>query len=140
MSLFAFDLIWSSQGFLSENGLGGQLSLVAFFEQKSSIRIALDIFFLTFFSGFYIVPLNTLIQLVGTKEKLPLIIAGQNMIASFSMVLSSLLAACLLSINYDSLDIFLYIAIGNIIAALIIEYFILKAGKFYKKINEEIKK
>jgi 1-acyl-sn-glycerol-3-phosphate acyltransferase len=79
-----------------------------------------DLLLLAVFGGFYIVPLNTLIQQRVEPAHRSRVIAGNNIINSFFMVLASAFLIGMQSTGADAPQIFLVVALMNAIAALYI--------------------
>ena len=68
-----------------------------FFERPHAFGISLALFFLAFFGGLYIVPLNALIQAHAPKAYTATIIGGNNILNALGMAGISILAVLLLA-------------------------------------------
>lgn len=86
----------------------------------SSFRILFDLLALSVFSGFYIVPLYTLIQERTEASHQSRVIAANNIINAFFMVGSALWIAFLLKIKFSIPEIFLSLGVLNVGVALLI--------------------
>ncbi len=87
------------------------VNLAHFFETENSITISLTIFVMAFFGGFYIVPLNTLMQKTAPKNCLASIIGANNILNALGMVLISVIAIVLLSFGITISELFLSVAL-----------------------------
>src|SRR3712207_8544810 len=87
MAISMFALYWATNRYVPplEN-----LHTVPFFTSFVGIRMAIIIFFLAFFSGMYLVPLNTFLQTRASKKYLATIIAGNNIMNACGMVFLSI--------------------------------------------------
>jgi len=70
-----------------------------------------------FFGGLYIVPLMALIQQRSDPEHMSRVIAGNNIINALLMVLSAIVAITVLSLGYSIAQLFLLVAILNVLVA-----------------------
>lgn len=85
-----------------------------FFMRPHAIGISLSLFFLAFFGGLYIVPLNALIQAKAPKAYTATVIGGNNILNAAGMAGISILAILLLSIGFTIPQLFLLVAIASI--------------------------
>lgn len=85
-----------------------------FFERHHAFGISLSLFFLAFFGGLYIVPLNALMQSKAPKEYTATIIGGNNILNAAGMAGISILAIVLLSVGLTISQLFLLVAIASI--------------------------
>lgn len=76
--------------------------------------IVLGLLAIAIFSGIYIVPLYAIMQHLSEGKYLSRIIAANNVLNAFFMVVASLIIVVLLQLNLDILQIFLTIGILNI--------------------------
>jgi acyl-[acyl-carrier-protein]-phospholipid O-acyltransferase/long-chain-fatty-acid--[acyl-carrier-protein] ligase len=114
MSIFIADLYIASGDQVYFN-LHGLLSYQRFLHMGVSWRISADLFFTAVCGGIYIVPLYTMLQHLADKNYLARIIAATNIFNALFMVLSVLLTLVLLAINFTIPEIFLTIAVLNIL-------------------------
>jgi len=116
VSVFTIDLyVASSQ--LHHEALMGISTLL---HSPIRVRALADFFFIALSGGVFIVPLNAMLQ-VNTKEtERARILAGNNVVNAFFMVLSSLLISALLAINISIPGILLTVGLINILVALYI--------------------
>src|SRR6056297_2013663 len=119
LSVFAIDLY-----FAIPSGLGGAEQLIgpaAFLSEPWAWRVMIDIFGLSLFGGFYIVPLYALIQARSSKTHLSRIIAGNNILNALAMVIAALAGALLLGVaGLTIAETFLVVAILNAVVAIYI--------------------
>jgi 1-acyl-sn-glycerol-3-phosphate acyltransferase len=111
MSIFALDLFLV--GAPAEVAHTGLFNLGAFLRQPGAIRICADLLLLATFSGFFIVPLYTLMQQRSEATHRSRVIAGNNIVGAFFMVLSSLMLAALLAVGATIPQIFAVLALLN---------------------------
>jgi len=96
------------------------LPLDAFLRTPMAYRIALDMFGLSIFSGFYTVPLYTLIQQRAEPSARSRVIAGNNILNALFMVIGSALLALLFALEFSVPAIFLTLALLNAAVAVYI--------------------
>lgn len=119
ISLFALDLAVASRLFVGSGG-DGLLSLSAFLATGGAWRIVTDLTLVAVSSGFYTVPLFTLIQQRPDPASRSRVIAGNNIINSVFIVGSSLFLMVLLSVGFEIPTIFLVLALLNVVVAVYI--------------------
>ncbi len=119
ISLFALDLAFASQLFVGA-GSEGLLSLSGFFAVGGAWRIVTDLLLVAVSSGFYTVPLFTLIQQRPDPANRSRVIAGNNIVNSVFIVGSSLFLMALLSVGFEIPAIFLVLALLNVVVAVYI--------------------
>ncbi len=91
------------------------VALADFFKTPHSLSISLTIFIMAFFGGFYIVPLNTLMQKTASKAYLASVIGGNNILNALGMALISLVTILLLAIGFTISELFLAVALLSIV-------------------------
>ncbi len=116
LTLFGIDLFFSTPS----NPWGTNIGFQLFFEQAGSVRLLLDILLIGVFGGFFIVPLYALVQQRTDEKKRSRIIAGNNILNAFFMVLSAIFAISLLAAGVSIKVLFLLLAILNTAVALYI--------------------
>ncbi len=117
MSLFGIDLFFSAHSY-QHTGVVGALT---FFGQPGAIRVLLDLVLIGLFGGFYIVPLYAMVQVRTDETKRARVIAFNNILNAFFMVISSLLGIIFLgAVGIDIPTFFLVIALMNIAVAVFI--------------------
>jgi 1-acyl-sn-glycerol-3-phosphate acyltransferase len=114
LSVFAIDLYFASQGLPAAGRL---LSVGEFVGQLRHWRILADLFLLAMFGGFYSVPLYALIQSRSQPTHRARIIAANNILNSFFMIVSALMAIALTSAGVSIPGIFLATALLNVVVA-----------------------
>lgn len=98
--------------------IGGQpLTMQEFLLSWEGAWVAIDLFGVAVAGGIYIVPLYALLQSQAAPARRSQIIATNNVMNAFFMVVSSLIAAALLSMGLSILDFFLLLAIANGVVA-----------------------
>lgn len=98
------------------------LSLIEFLAVGfSSWMIVFGLLLLSVFSGIYIVPLYSIMQHRSEEKYLSRIIAANNVLNAFFMVISSISVVVLYRLRFELLQIFLLVGIVNIII-----YFVIK--------------
>jgi hypothetical protein len=116
MTVFAVDL------FLASNGeQHAELSgLAGFAADPRHWRVLADLFLLAMFGGFYSVPLYALIQSRCAPTHRARIIAANNILNSFFMIGSSLLAVVLTQAGFSIPQLFLVVGLLNALVAIYI--------------------
>lgn len=92
---------------------GQAINAYDFLISWQGLRVAIDLFGVAVAGGIYIVPLYALLQSHADPAQRSQMIATNNVMNSFFMVVSSLIAAALLSVGLSILDFFLVLAIVN---------------------------
>jgi len=126
LSIFAIDLYYANPS----TGMTAIYSGFEFVSQPQNYRVLLDIALIGIFGGIYTVPLYSLIQQRSDKKYLSRIIAGNNIMNAFFMVLSGLFSMLLLSFDYSIPQLFLFTGIINIFVAV---YVFNKAPEFISR-------
>lgn len=129
LSLFAMDLYWSlSQIDLSQ--AGALLSIGELWAVSGSWRVFVDLFFLGFSGGLYIVPLYAAMQAYAPTSHRARIVGANNIFNAIFMVGSAIFAIVLLNALGLSLpQLFLVTGILNVVFGLFL----------YVKLNKHIK-
>jgi 1-acyl-sn-glycerol-3-phosphate acyltransferase len=96
------------------------LELSEFFATPHALHISFDLFALAIFSGFYTVPLYTLIQQRAEPAERSRVVAGNNILNALFMVLGSVLLAWLLAMKFSVAQVFLVLAGLNALVAIYI--------------------
>ncbi len=120
ISLFAADLWWVGNPRAGLPDPAVLYTLSEFLGQPGSIRIALDLALLAVFSGFYTVPLYTLIQERSPVELRSRVVAANNILNAFFMVVASVLLALALGEGWSIPTVLGVLALLNAAVALYI--------------------
>jgi 1-acyl-sn-glycerol-3-phosphate acyltransferase len=116
VTLFTFDLfLIGSPDFYDD-----AISIFGFLQQPTGLRILFDFLFLSIFSGFFIVPLYTLIQQRSEISHRSRIIAANNILNALFMVMASLMLMALFYFKVSVSNIFLILASLNGLVAIYI--------------------
>lgn len=99
------------------------VSVSGFFEVGGfiSFMIVLGLLILSVFSGIYTVPLYALMQDKSDDKYISRVIAANNVVNSFLMVVAVLLVLVLLLLNISLLEIFLLLGVANIFVFFLIK-------------------
>jgi hypothetical protein len=116
ISLFAFDLFLSGQPAWA----AGQVTVGTLLRYAGGWRIVLDLLLFSIFSGFFIVPLYTLIQQRSEAAVRSQTIAANNILNALFMVVGALLLTLLFARGVAVPQIFLVIALLNLAVAIYI--------------------
>ena len=116
MGIFGIDLYAASANIHAGAGDALQNSL-QFMANFSNWRLLADIALIGLFGGFYIVPLYVLIQTRVDKKVQSRIIAANNIMNAFFMVVSAGFSLWIFSLGYSIAQLFLITAILNILVA-----------------------
>ena len=93
---------------------------VPFFSSIDGIKIGVVLFFMAFFGGMYIVPLNAFLQSRAPQKYLATIIAGNNIMNALGMVLLSGMVLGMFKLGFQIQTIFLILAIISLCVSLYI--------------------
>ena len=119
MSVFAFDLAIAGGRFLGP--LDGHLMGIGeYLGHPGAIRVLADLFMIAVSAGFYTVPLMSFIQLRTRADQRSRVIAGNNIINSGLMVISSVTLVALLASGRTIPWIFFMLGVLNALVALYI--------------------
>jgi len=113
MTLFAADLYLVGEPPAGPVGADGLRSVAEFAHTAGGLRIMADLMLLATFSGFFIVPLYALVQQRSEAAIRSRVIAGNNILGAFFMVLSSAMLLALLAVDLSIPHIFLVLAVLN---------------------------
>ncbi|MAU40558.1 MAG: MFS transporter [Kordiimonas sp.] len=114
MSLFLLDLYWLNNTPAPTNQHAIDYSFSTFLTQWAHIRVLFDLTALAICGGVYIVPLYAVIQQRAPADHRARAIANLNVLNALFMVISALLMMGLLSLKLTIPEIFLTLAIMNI--------------------------
>ncbi|MFM0321126.1 MFS transporter [Caballeronia glebae] len=117
ISVFAIDLFFASHRIAPAGHL---LNVGEFLLALPHWRILADLFLLAMFGGFYSVPLYALIQARSQPTHRARIIAANNILNSFFMIVSALMALALTSFGVGIPGLFLTTALLNVVVAVYI--------------------
>jgi 1-acyl-sn-glycerol-3-phosphate acyltransferase len=117
ISVFAIDLFFASHRIAPAGHL---LGVSEFLLALPHWRILADLFLLAMFGGFYSVPLYALIQARSQPTHRARIIAANNILNSFFMIVSALMALALTSFGVGIPGLFLTTALLNVVVAVYI--------------------
>ena len=115
ISVFTADLFFAGIP-SSSQGMG----VLDFLRDPAGIRIVADLLLLSIFSGFFIVPLYTLMQERSEMSHRSRIIAGNNILNALFMVVSSVMLMGLMHFGFTVAQIFLILAVLNGVVAVYI--------------------
>ncbi|MGJ8669350.1 MAG: MFS transporter [Oceanococcus sp.] len=113
LTIFALDMFFAVEPVLAQELMGAS----AFLSQAGSLRVMMDVVLIGAFGGLYIVPLYALIQSRAAPAHRSRVIAGNNILNAFLMVLSALVAAVSLGAGLSIPQLFLVTAIMNLAVA-----------------------
>ncbi|MDO9596431.1 MAG: MFS transporter [Azoarcus sp.] len=118
LSVFALDLWWSSA--LASTATAGPLALGEILAEPGTWRVLADLVAIGVFGGFFIVPLYALIQSRSEPAHRSRIIAGNNILNAFFMVVAAGMGAGLLALGFSVPQLFLVTAALNAVVAVYI--------------------
>jgi len=113
LSVFAFDLYFATPSVAPASGAG----LAEFLHAPGSLHVLGDLFLISLFGGFYIVPLYALIQSRSDRAHQSRIIAGNNILNALFIVVAALVAAGFLALGASVPLLFLLTGLFNIAVA-----------------------
>lgn len=116
LTLFGVDLYFAAPTVAFSEGARG---VMAFIGGEGGWRVSLDLVLIGVFGGFYIVPLNALIQSRSAPSHRSRVIAGNNILNAFFMVFAA--ATSIVLLNFLSIpQLFLVMALLNAVVAVYI--------------------
>lgn len=117
MTIFLADLAWTSMGIdLS----GDKQTLTQFISSGTGINISIDLFMLAACGGLFMVPLNSLLQILASHKVRSRVIATNNIINSLFMVVGTSVCIALLAMGVKIAGIFAIMAIANALVTIYI--------------------
>ncbi len=116
LSVFAVDLFFATPGSVAHTGAGAW----QFLTQPGAWRVALDLFLIGMFGGFYIVPLYALIQTRCAPSHRSRVIAANNILNALFMVVAAGLAVAVLKAGMTIPQLLLLTGVLNAAVALYI--------------------
>jgi len=116
LTVFAIDLYFV----LADHIQHGPVGLGEFVREAGHFRILADLLLIGMFGGFYIVPLNTLIQSRSEPSHRSRIIAGNNILNALFMVGAALVAIVLFRFGFTIPQVLLVTALLNAVVAVYI--------------------
>ncbi|MCB0422984.1 MAG: MFS transporter, partial [Bdellovibrionales bacterium] len=119
MTLFLLDIFWTSTHMVASSEVLGISQLLA---TDYGIRISIDLFLLSIFGGVFIVPLYTLIQQRSDPKSRSQVIAGNNVLNAFYMVVASIMIIGLYATGFEHPHVFLVLALMNAAVAIYIHF------------------
>ncbi len=119
MTAFCVDLYFASGQAVAAKG-DQLITISTYLNSATNWRVLLDFLGIAMSGGAYIVPLYTNIQSTSKKSELSRMIASNNIINSFFIVISAFLAAGLIMAGFTVTDVFLVGAVMNGIVALLL--------------------
>lgn len=112
LSIFGLDLFWAG----SPNSADALMTFMQFLKASGSKRVLLDLFMIGLFGGVYTVPLFAFIQVRSNPKSRARMIAANNIMNAFFMVISAVSGAVLLGFaDFTISQYFLFLAIMNIV-------------------------
>ena len=120
MSLLSMDIYLSLNTMLGITQNAELKSISVFISQAQHWRVMIDMFLLSVASGFYIVPLYTLLQKRVEDKLRARTVAANNISNAMFMVIASVLVIAVLSAGYNIPDLFWMLAILNFFVAIYI--------------------
>jgi 1-acyl-sn-glycerol-3-phosphate acyltransferase len=117
LSLFGIELYFAANSYQAD----GLVGVWHYFSRPGAIRILLDLVLIGMFGGFYIVPLYAMVQMRTDEQKRARVIAFNNILNAFFMVISALVGGFLLGIvDIDIPTFYLLVSLLNIAVAVFI--------------------
>ncbi|MDQ7051316.1 MAG: MFS transporter [Enterobacterales bacterium] len=123
LSLFAIDIYYANPS----SGMSPLYSWREFLDNPQNWRVLADITLIGIFGGIYTVPLYSLVQQRSEQSHLSRIIASNNILNAFFMVVSGLFSMLLLAQGYSIPQLFLITGLLNVLVAI---YVFSKAPEF----------
>jgi acyl-[acyl-carrier-protein]-phospholipid O-acyltransferase/long-chain-fatty-acid--[acyl-carrier-protein] ligase len=116
LAVFGFDFWLADPQAAAGQSLAGA---VAFLSVPANWRIVVDLFAIALGGGLYCVPLYALLQVRSETAHRARVIAANNIVNALFMVVAGIASALMLAAGWGIPSIFLALAIGNAVAALL---------------------
>jgi len=113
ISLFALELYFASAGSPHSNA-SETVGAIQFLSSWSGRRVLLDMFLIAVAGGIYIVPLNAVIQACSERAHRARNIATVNIMNALFMVVSAIVSALLLALDFSVPELILILALFNL--------------------------
>ena len=136
MSLFTLDLFLIGKPIILLQAPGAFIGISGFLAIPGAIRIVFDLLMVSIFSGLYIVPLYTLMQIRTQVEIRSRIIAANNVLNALFMVSSAILLMQLIKFRWSVPQIFMVLAILNLA---FMSFIFAKEPEFLSSFNTRLK-
>ncbi len=124
ISLFGLDLVFASPDATALISQGALQGAEAFLQEPAHWRILMDLLLVAACGGVFIVPLYAMIQSGSAPESRARLLAASNIVNALFVVLSSALAALLLSFAHDPKDLFLYASLANVLVSVLVIFLV----------------
>lgn len=118
MTIFGIDLVFASQQGIKP--IVGLSTLSQFLNYLSDWRIIMDFLLISIAGGIYTVPLYAILQESSDIKSRSRVVAANNILNAFFMVIASVITSMMLYLGYSVTDVFLYVAIANLVVAVYI--------------------
>lgn len=122
ISFFIFDLSYSVKTLLLPN-VYESLDLVQFLQLGAGKRVLFDLFLLSFFSGIFTVVQYAELQRIVAKESLTQVVAGNNILNAFFMVVVSLFLMLLFHLEFSLSLILGILGMMNMAVGVLLAFF-----------------
>jgi len=137
LTIFCVDLYLTSSSInRSLVGISSIRTYTDFFMLLSHYHLLADILLIGIFGGFYIVPLYAYIQSNAEKSHQSRVIAGNNIMNAFFMVISAIFTLYIFDLGYTISQLFLITAI---LSTIVITYLCIRQPEYYKRFLSWIK-
>ena len=118
MTVFLTDFSYSGRPAAFVPALSQPATVHEILHRAQGLHVVMDLILLSIFSGIFIVPLNALLQQRSDAAHRSRVIAANNIINSFFMVLASVFTVLLLKLHLEVTQIFLILAGFHALAAI----------------------
>jgi MFS family permease len=118
--IFSIDIYFSSLHFIALSLPEAQMNAIQFLDIATSWRVLLDLALIGLFGGFYIVPLNAMVQKRSKPNHRARVIAANNILNALFMVISALSTVAVLQSGFTIAEIFLSLGILTAIVTAIL--------------------
>lgn len=119
MTLFTLDLYFAS-GYGEQLSTAGLITLGQFLQSGNGWRITVDLLLTAVSAGLYTVPLYAMVQHLSEEGHRARVIASNNIINAFFMVVAALVTLLMLKLGLSVSHVFLMLAIANGMVAIYI--------------------
>ncbi len=120
VTIFAIDLYFATMAFPLDPNAATLMSIHEFTDLLAGWRIIVDLFLIAMFAGLFVIPLNAIFQHNCEDKSRARLLAALSVMNAGFIVLASLLSSALFKIGFSIPQLFMTMAIGNLIVAIYI--------------------
>jgi len=113
--IFTTDIYFQGNFSILNTSIAGSIDIIKIVSYPFVIRVIIDLIFIAFFSGIYSIPLFALIQQRTNKNYLSRVIAANDLINAFFIMISGGILYVAFKNGYSSIHIFALTSVGTLL-------------------------